>query len=87
MKYDYIELMAQNPTQLNGELLINSRGQSIDFYEHPIDGDESPVIAVCHDEELAYDTDFYDLEDFYEGSDYNPVLTDLEILCEYEFND
>lgn len=87
MKYNYKELMAQDPTKLNEVPFINSFKQEIDFYENPLCGDESPVIAVYHEHELAYDTEFYDLDNFYEDSDYNPVLVYAGIFCEYEFKD
>lgn len=59
---NYYKLFQHNPTQL-GDNFVNSLNQIISFYEHPLHGDESPVIAVCHDLELAEETGFYELDD------------------------
>lgn len=83
-KLNYTKLMANNPTKL-GEV-VNQIGQLVEFYEHPIQGDESPVIAVVNAENSAAITDFYDLSDFYDGSDYNPVCINGKIYCTFEFN-
>jgi hypothetical protein len=58
---NYKKLIANTPTKY-GEM-VNSIGQKIEFVEHPTRGDEHPVIAVCHELELAASTDFYELDD------------------------
>jgi len=58
---NYEKLMAENPTEYGR--MVNSYGQEIVFVEHPIHGDESPVIAVCHELKLASSTDFFELDD------------------------
>ena len=72
--------MAHNPTLLDEA--TNSLGQTVRFYEHPLLGDESFVIAVI--EQTACHTDFFDTSDFFEGSDYMPVLVNGQIICEFE---
>lgn len=68
---NYNKLTDLKPTVY--DTLINQRGQSIELVEHPTRGDEYPIIAIYHKEKIAVTTDFYDTEDFYEGSEYNPV--------------
>jgi hypothetical protein len=68
---NYQKLMSFNPTEYGS--MINSQGQKIVFVEHPIKGDESPVIAVCHELELAGATDFFELDDMMaEHGEYEP---------------
>lgn len=72
---NYTKLMSLNPTQL-GEM-TNSIGQVITFYEHPIYGDSTRVIAVSHYHELAALTDFYELDDMMaEHGEYEPLFID-----------
>ena len=61
MRLSYKKLMENEPTIYT--TLVNSLGQKIDLVEHPFRGDESAVIAVCHELQIASHTDFYDLED------------------------
>lgn len=52
--YNYDKFMAQKPTHLGtvyGE---------VEVYEHPVYGDEAPVIGVSHKHRLAFNTGFYD---------------------------
>lgn len=60
---DYEELMAQNPTELH-------QCEGTQYYEDPIEGDMGFVIAVNHEHEVARRTNFYECDDFYEGSAY-----------------
>ena len=53
--------MKHNPTSLG--IITNSIGQNIEFYEHPLKGDEFPVIIVCHELKLADYTDFMETDD------------------------
>lgn len=68
-------LKASNPLLLG--VITNSLGQRVEFYEHPFEGDMYPVIAVIEDK--AMNTGFFDMDDFYEGSEYLPYLRDNEI--------
>lgn len=83
MKKYYAKLMENNATQYS-DSIENSKGQKIEFYEHPFKGDMAPVIAVCHELKVAADTDFFDTEDFCEDSDYNPVFLENEMVCEFD---
>lgn len=65
------KLMRNNPTMLGST--VNQFNQRVMFFEHPIHGDTAPIIAVI--EGVAVETEFWDTDDFYEGSDYMPVLT------------
>ena len=68
---NYEKLMAQNPFKLG--VVMNEKGQRIDFYEHPIWGDEAPIICVSHDLKLAANSTFFDTEDMTsEYDDYRP---------------
>jgi hypothetical protein len=58
---DYNKLFSYNPTKL-GEM-TNSIEQLVEFYEDPILGDSSPVIAINQSKLAAVITDFYDLDD------------------------
>ena len=71
-KLNYTKLMDANPMEYSE--IVNQANQTISFMEHPYKGDEYPVIAVCHEREVAYCTDFWDIEDFFEGSDYLPIV-------------
>jgi hypothetical protein len=68
---NYKKLMEHNPTEY--DRMINSYGQEIVFYEHPLKGDEFPVIIVCHELELADYTDFMETTDMMaEHKEYEP---------------
>ena len=68
---NYEKLMSYKPT-VYGEM-TNSQGQKIIFVEHPTRGDEYPVIAVCHELQVASATDFFDLDDMTaEHGEYEP---------------
>lgn len=57
--------------------MANSIGQDIEFLECPRDGDEAPVICVCHDLKLASYSDFYELDDMTaEHGEYEPRFVD-----------
>lgn len=58
---NYQKLMSLDPT-VYGEF-TNSLGQLITFVEHPLRGDEYPVICVCHELQLAASSDFFELDD------------------------
>jgi len=71
--------MALEPTHYG--TMTNSIGQIIDFYEHPIQGDESPVIAVSHVQKLAAKTDFYELDDMVaDHGEYEPWFDDGQLF-------
>jgi hypothetical protein len=81
---NYQKLMTLNPTEYSR--IVNQREQEVVFYEHPLLGDEYPVIAVFPDLEVAVVTDFYDTEDMYEGSEYLPVYMHGEVRCAWEYD-
>lgn len=75
MKYNYAKLMAKEPTVF--ETWTNKQGQKIDLVEHPIFGDVSYVICVCHELQLAEDSTFFDTSDMTsEHREYEPSFQD-----------
>ena len=78
----YKRFMADDPTKI-GEVM-NQYRQKIEFYEHPTKGDSAPVIAVLHTHRLTSRTEAFDLGDFYEGSEYNPVFQQGKLVCFFE---
>ena len=78
---NYKKLMSSNPF-IYCEF-VNNMGQKITFVEHPIRGDEAPIIAVCHKLEFAGCTGFFDLGDMLAiHKEYEPWFTiegDLDI--------
>lgn len=75
---NYEKLMNLNPTSYGK--MINSIGQEIEFFEHPLRGDEAEVICVCHDLKLAEYSTFFETDDMkashgeYEPSFVNGIL-------------
>lgn len=80
---NYHHLMDFKPTIIGN--VINQLGQVITFVEHPLLGDEHPVIAVFHEFEMAVNTEFFDMDDMYPGSEYLPVYRDGEVKCAWDF--
>jgi len=72
VEYNYDDLMAKSPTVY--KTITYQLDQEIVLVEHPEGGDFQPVIAICHAKKQAFDTDFFDTEDFYQGSEYNPIF-------------
>jgi len=69
--YKYEKLMEHNPTSYGA--MTNSKGQEIEFFEHPMQGDMSVVICVCHKLEKAADSTFFETDDMEaEHGEYEP---------------
>jgi len=66
--------------------MVNEMQQSVEFYEHPIIGDEHPIIVSFPDYGLAFDSDFYDLDDMMSDStyEYRPFLNGQDLMYGYE---
>lgn len=76
---NYEKLMFHNPTEY--DRMINSLGQEIVFYEHPLRGDEVEVICVCHDLQLAAYSTFFETTDMMEDhKEYEPTFVDGKLL-------
>lgn len=77
--------LSKNPTELLTQR--NSIGQTCVYYECPNYGDESPVYVAIGN--VIALTDFYETDDFYVGSDYEPQLVKggTEVLCKFEVED
>jgi hypothetical protein len=58
---NYLKLIEADPTSFG--IITNSKGQQIEFVEHPRLGDEYPVICVCHELQLAECSDFFETGD------------------------
>jgi len=72
---NYEKLMGHNPTSYGK--MTNSIGQEIEFYEHPLKGDEAEVICVCHELKLAQYSTFFETDDMVaEHGEYEPSFQD-----------
>ena len=58
---NYSKLMSHKPTSYG--TFVNSLGQTIDFLEHPLQGDTSEVICACHELQLASYSSFFETDD------------------------
>lgn len=73
--YNYDKLMELNPTSYGK--MTNSKGQEIEFFEHPTRGDEAPVICACHELKKAADSSFFETDDMIaEHGEYEPSFED-----------
>lgn len=82
-KIECKKILASKPYFLN-EKIINQLGQLVMFYDAPDDSGE--VLAFV--EGQFYYTEFFGTEDFYEGSDYNPVVdTEGNCMCFFEYRE
>jgi hypothetical protein len=77
------KFFSHNPTLLDEG--TNSIGQKWEAYEHPLYGDTDGVYILI-DSVLA-DSEFFETDDFFQGSDYEPVLIDGKIVCKFETED
>lgn len=76
---NYEKLISYNPTSLG--LLTNSINQNIEFFEHPLKGDEFPVIIVCHELKLADYSDFMKIDDMIAShKEYEPKFIDKKLF-------
>lgn len=76
---NYEKLIALNPTEY--DRMTNSLGQEIIFVEHPLKGDEHPVICVCHELKLAATSSFMETCDMMEDhKEYEPTFVDGKLL-------
>lgn len=77
--------MALEPT-VYGQI-VNALGQTVTFVEHPIEGDEYPVIAVFKDLEMAFATDFFETDDMMAShGEYTPAYMHGECEPQWEFD-
>ena len=76
---NYEKLMKHNPTSLG--IIVNSIGQEIEFFEHPLKGDEFPVIIVCHELKLADYSDFMETDDMIAShKEYEPKFINKKLF-------
>ena len=76
---NYNKLMSHKPTSFG--TMVNSIGQTIEFYEHPLKGDEAEVIAVCHELQLAAYSSFFEIDDMIaEHGEYEPTFEGGQLL-------
>lgn len=67
--------MSHKPTSYGK--MTNSLGQIIEFYEHPLKGDEAEVICVCHELQLAEYSTFFETDDMTaDHKEYEPNFKD-----------
>ena len=68
-----------NPLEVHS--IINQINQLVVFYMNP-KNEDLPIIAIIGTE--LFNTGFFDTEDFFDNSDYNPVLINGVIKLHYE---
>ena len=84
-KLNYSKLIEANPFVYNK--FTNSLGQEVELVEHPTRGDEYPVIAVFHNEKLAFATDFYETGEIDEvGGEYEVLLVEGGLVSGFEIH-
>jgi hypothetical protein len=70
---NYKKIMSLNPTVY--DRLTNTLGQVIELVEHPVHGDETTVVCVCHELELADYSTFYETDDMMaDHKEYEPAF-------------
>lgn len=68
---NYNKLMSKNPTSYG--VMMNDKGQQIEFFEHPTLGDMSDIICACHELQVAEYSGFYETDDMIaEHGEYQP---------------
>lgn len=84
---NYEKLMSHNPTSFGTH--VNLLGQTIEFYEHPLKGDEAEVICACHDLKLAANSSFFETDDMIntEHREYEPSFQDGKFYIGDMLND
>ncbi len=78
---NYKNLMALNPTE--HDRMINSQGQLVIFYAHPIQGDDWPVIVAFPDQKKSFSSNFHDTDDMITSRRENEPILDDEGLLRY----
>ena len=68
-----------NPLEVHS--IINQINQLVVFYMNP-KNEDLPIIAIIG--EYVKSTGFFDTDDFFDNSDYNPILIDGVIKLHYE---
>ena len=68
------KLIKENSATLLGTH-TNDKGQLLEFYEHPLNGQDSPVIVCFPSEQVAVSSNFYELDDMTEfAGEYEPYF-------------
>jgi len=76
---NYQKLMDLNPTSYGK--MTNDKGQEIEFFEHPLLGDEAEVICVSHDLKLADYSSFFETDDMTAShGEYQPSFEDGKLF-------
>jgi hypothetical protein len=83
--YDYAETMALEPYVHD---VMAGVGFTLELVEHPIYGDESPVLAVDHNNKIVFNTGAYDpWNDTDQEYIYDDYMKVLEILIKKAMED
>ena len=76
---NYTKLMSYNPTSYGK--ITNTKGQEIEFFEHPLLGDETFVICACHEIQSADYSPFFEIDDMTEEhKEYEPWFNEQNKL-------
>lgn len=79
MKFNYERLMEHKPSVY--ETMVNSKGQTIEFVEHPTQGDYAPIICICHELKKASCSGFFETDDMIaDHKEYEPSFDGNEFL-------
>jgi len=83
--HKFYEFLQQNDA-FGYDQISNELGQKVVFYEHPTLGDEFPVIVAFPDQQVAFVSDFHDLDDMTseETIEYRPFLWNQEMILGFE---
>lgn len=64
--------------------MVNSKNQTVNFYEHPTRGDEDHVYVEI--EGVICDSGLFETDDMENIPDYEPILVNGKIDCRYTFS-
>ena len=79
MALNYNKLMDLDPTSYGD--MTNSKGQVIEFMEHPTKGDSYPIICVSHELKLADYSGFFETDDMEaDHKEYEPSFEDGKFM-------
>ena len=78
-RLNYTRLISLDPTIY--ETMTNSLGQKVQLAEHPILGQDTFVICIFPDLQLAFYSDFHDCDDMLaDHKEYEPICIDNTFL-------
>jgi hypothetical protein len=64
----------------------NDAAQEVILVEHPIYGDDAGILVMFPKYAVAFETDFFDIDDLAESKEYQPLYIDEDLKFAYEVN-